>query len=68
MAVALAEAGFRVGVNYFRSGERAEELCAGLRRRGLVAEAFQGMYGMRRRFGVWLGRWGRGLGLSMCWW
>lgn len=42
MAVALAEAGFRVGVNYFRSGERAEKLCAGLRGRGLVAEAFQG--------------------------
>ena len=42
MAVALAEGGFRVGVNYFRSGERAEELCAGLRGRGLVAEAFQG--------------------------
>jgi 3-oxoacyl-[acyl-carrier protein] reductase len=42
MAVALAEDGCRVAVNYFASGERAERLCAGLRERGLVAEAFRG--------------------------
>ena len=42
MAVALAEAGHRVAVNYFASAERAEELCDGLRARGLVAQAFQG--------------------------
>lgn len=40
MAVALAEAGHRVAVNYFANGDRAEELCAGLRARGLVAQAF----------------------------
>lgn len=40
MAVALAEAGFRVAVNYFASGERAERLCGGLRQRGLEARAF----------------------------
>ena len=40
MAVALAEAGFRVAVNYFASAERAEQLCVQLRARGLVAEAF----------------------------
>jgi 3-oxoacyl-[acyl-carrier protein] reductase len=40
MAVALAEAGHRVAVNYFQSAERAEELCVGLRARGLVAQAF----------------------------
>jgi 3-oxoacyl-[acyl-carrier protein] reductase len=42
MAVAMAEAGFRVAVNYWRSEERAEGLCAELGGRGLVAEAFQG--------------------------
>jgi 3-oxoacyl-[acyl-carrier protein] reductase len=42
MAVALAEAGHRVAVNYFASAERAEELCDGLRARGFVAQAFQG--------------------------
>ena len=42
MAVSLAEAGFSVAVNYFRSAERAKELCADLRARGLVAEAFGG--------------------------
>ena len=41
MAVALAEAGHRVAVNYFASADRAEALCAGLRARGLVAQAFQ---------------------------
>ena len=41
MAVALAEAGFRVAVNYFERAARAEELCAGLRERGLEAKAFQ---------------------------
>ena len=42
MAVALAESGHRVAVNYFERAGRAEELCAGLRTRGLVAQAFQG--------------------------
>jgi 3-oxoacyl-[acyl-carrier protein] reductase len=42
MAVALAESGHRVAVNYFERAARAEELCAGLRARGLEAEAFQG--------------------------
>jgi len=41
MAVALAEAGHRVAVNYFASADRAEALCAGLRGRGLVAQAFR---------------------------
>lgn len=41
MAVALAEVGHRVAVNYFANGDRAEKLCAGLRARGLVAQAFQ---------------------------
>jgi len=41
MAVALAEAGHRVAVNYFANADRAEELCVGLRARGLVAQAFQ---------------------------
>ncbi len=40
MAVALAEAGFRVAVNYFASADRAESLCADLRGRGLQAQAF----------------------------
>ena len=40
MAEALAEAGHPVAVNYFQSGERAERMCAGLRERGLAAEAF----------------------------
>lgn len=40
MAVALAEAGHRVAVNYFASAARAEALCAELRGRGLVAQAF----------------------------
>jgi 3-oxoacyl-[acyl-carrier protein] reductase len=42
MAVALAEAGHRVAVNYFASGERGTQLCDGLRARGLVAQPFQG--------------------------
>ncbi len=42
MAVALAESGHRVAVNYFERAARAEELCAGLRAKGLVAQAFQG--------------------------
>lgn len=41
MAVALAEAGHRVAVNYYERAARAEELCAGLHARGLVAQAFQ---------------------------
>jgi 3-oxoacyl-[acyl-carrier protein] reductase len=41
MAVALAEAGHRVAVNYYERAARAEELCAGLRARGLVAQPFQ---------------------------
>jgi 3-oxoacyl-[acyl-carrier protein] reductase len=41
MAVALAEAGHRVAVNYLASAGRAEEVCAGLRARGLHAQAFQ---------------------------
>jgi len=41
MAVALAESGHRVAVNYFERAGRAEELCAGLRAKGLVAQAFQ---------------------------
>lgn len=40
MVTALAEAGMRVAVNYFASGERAEQLCQGLRSRGLEAQAF----------------------------
>jgi 3-oxoacyl-[acyl-carrier protein] reductase len=40
MAVGLAEAGHRVAVNYFASAERAEAMCAELRGRGLVAQAF----------------------------
>jgi 3-oxoacyl-[acyl-carrier protein] reductase len=40
MAVSLAEAGFRVAVNYFASAGRAETLCGELRSRGLSAEAF----------------------------
>ena len=41
MAVALAEAGHRVAVNYFNNAARAEQLCAGLRARGLIAEPFR---------------------------
>jgi 3-oxoacyl-[acyl-carrier protein] reductase len=41
MAVALAEAGHRVAVNYYERAARAEELCAGLRARGFVAQPFQ---------------------------
>ena len=40
MAVALAEAGHRVAVNYFANPGRAEQLCAELRGRGLLARAF----------------------------
>jgi 3-oxoacyl-[acyl-carrier protein] reductase len=40
MATALAEAGHRVAVNYFRNAARAEQLCADLRDRGLIAQAF----------------------------
>lgn len=40
MAVALAEAGHRVAVNYFASATRAEALCRELRDRGLQAKAF----------------------------
>ena len=42
MAVALAESGHCVAVNYFERASRAEELCAGLQARGLEAKAFQG--------------------------
>jgi 3-oxoacyl-[acyl-carrier protein] reductase len=41
MAVALAEAGHRVAVNYVKNVARAEQLCAALRARDLVAEPFQ---------------------------
>ena len=41
MATALAEAGHHVAVNYFASPERAQQLCAGLRARGLIAQPFQ---------------------------
>ncbi len=41
MALALAEAGHRVGVNYLASRARAEELCDGLRVAGYHAQAFQ---------------------------
>jgi 3-oxoacyl-[acyl-carrier protein] reductase len=41
MAVALAESGHRVAVNYFERAARAEELCAGLRARGFEAQTFQ---------------------------
>lgn len=40
MAVALAESGMRVAVNYFANPERAEELCRGLRARGCIAQPF----------------------------
>lgn len=40
MAVALAEAGQRVAINYFANGERAEQIAAELRGRGLQARAF----------------------------
>lgn len=41
MAVALAEAGHRVAVNYLASADRAAALCAELRQRGLAAQPFQ---------------------------
>lgn len=41
MAIALAEAGHRVAVNYLQNAGRAEQLCAGLRARGLTAQPFQ---------------------------
>ena len=40
MAEALAEAGVAVAVNYLANRERAEQLCDGLRARGLHAAAF----------------------------
>ena len=40
MVVALAEAGFRVAVNYFASAARADSLCRELRGRGLEAQGF----------------------------
>jgi 3-oxoacyl-[acyl-carrier protein] reductase len=40
MVIALAEAGYRVAVNYFASDERAQRLCAELRARKLVAQPF----------------------------
>jgi 3-oxoacyl-[acyl-carrier protein] reductase len=40
MVVALAEAGYRVAVNYFASAERAERLCAEMGARELVAKPF----------------------------
>ena len=40
MVVALAEAGYRVAVNYYASAERAQRLCAELGARKLVAQAF----------------------------
>jgi 3-oxoacyl-[acyl-carrier protein] reductase len=41
MSIALAEAGYRVAVNYFASAERAQQLCAELGARKLVAQPFQ---------------------------
>lgn len=41
IAIALAESGFRVAVNYFASAERAEQLCTALRARSLQAQAFR---------------------------
>jgi 3-oxoacyl-[acyl-carrier protein] reductase len=40
MAEALAEQGHHVAVNYLHSAERAEDLCASLRARGFIAQAF----------------------------
>ncbi len=40
MAIALAEAGHRVAVNYFANAARAEALCLHLRGRGLSAQPF----------------------------
>ncbi len=40
MAVALAEAGFHVAVNYFAKRERAEQVCRELQGRGFRAEPF----------------------------
>jgi 3-oxoacyl-[acyl-carrier protein] reductase len=40
MAIALAEAGYRVAVNYFAGAGRAERLCAELDARKLVAQPF----------------------------
>lgn len=40
MAIALAEAGFAVAVNYHTSADRSEALCRELRDRGLQAAAF----------------------------
>jgi 3-oxoacyl-[acyl-carrier protein] reductase len=42
MAIALAEAGHRVAVNYFANAARAEELCAALQARGLTTLPFHG--------------------------
>jgi 3-oxoacyl-[acyl-carrier protein] reductase len=41
MAIALAEAGHPVAVNYCSSADRAEKLCIDLRERGFTAHAFQ---------------------------
>jgi 3-oxoacyl-[acyl-carrier protein] reductase len=41
MAVALAEAGHRIAVNYFQNADLAAQLCADLRARTLVAQPFQ---------------------------
>jgi 3-oxoacyl-[acyl-carrier protein] reductase len=41
MAVALAETGHRVAVNYYERASRAEDLCTELRARGLTAQPFQ---------------------------
>jgi 3-oxoacyl-[acyl-carrier protein] reductase len=40
MAIALADAGHRVAVNYFANAARAEQLCTGLRARSLAAQPF----------------------------
>jgi 3-oxoacyl-[acyl-carrier protein] reductase len=40
MAVALAEAGHRVAINYYANAARAEQLCADLRARGFTAQPF----------------------------
>jgi 3-oxoacyl-[acyl-carrier protein] reductase len=40
MAIALAEAGHRVAINYFANAARAQQLCADLHARGLTAQPF----------------------------
>ena len=53
MAVALAESGHRVAVNYFERAARAEELCEGLREKGWWRKRFRGMCGTRLMLRGW---------------